>query len=320
MRRSSEPLPDAFYLMGPTASGKTDLAIHLCERFPFQVISVDSSQVYRGMNIGTAKPDQAVLSKTPHRLIDIREPSDTYSVADFCVDALREMKEITASGGIPLLVGGTMFYFRALHNGLSSLPAANQNTRRRLTIEAENVGWPVLHARLEELDAITAAKIEKNDGQRIQRALEIIELSGERPSQLNVIQKRKNIQYNLIKIALTPSDRKVLHQRIACRFGQMLAMGLLDEVSELRNIGALSAEMPVVRSVGYRQVWQYIDGELEYRQMIDSGIAATRRLAKRQLTWLRNQSGITWLDSTSKDLNTAVCRYITSKIMSLEIY
>lgn len=306
--------------MGPTASGKTDLAIRLCERFPFQLISVDSSQVYRGMDIGTAKPDSRVLKKTPHRLIDIRDPSDPYSAADFCADAVREMTKITASGGIPLLVGGTMFYFRALDSGLSSLPAACKVTRQRLEVEAERAGWPMLHARLEKLDPVTAARINQNDGQRIQRALELFELTGERPSELVVRRKGDNIQYNLIKIALSPSDRQVLHKRIALRFEQMLDLGLVDEVCTLRDLGVLTTEMPAMRAVGYRQVWQHLDGEVKYRQMVDSGIAATRQLAKRQLTWLRNQSGVTWLDSTAKGLNSTVCRYISSKILSLGIY
>ena len=320
MKDLPESSPYAVCLMGPTASGKTDLAIRLCERYPFKIISVDSSQVYRGMDIGTAKPDHEVLEKTPHRLIDIRNPGETYSAADFCSDALREMKEITAAGEIPLLVGGTMFYFRALNNGLSSLPPASKLIRQRLDAEAAKVGWPKLHARLEELDSITAARIDKNDGQRIQRALEIFELTGERPSELSVRHKGKSIQYNLIKIVLSPSDRKVLHKKIALRFEQMLSLGLVEEVSKLRANGLLAATMPAARTVGYRQVWQHLDGEIDYSQLVDKGVAATRQLAKRQLTWLRNQSANTWLDSTARGLNSAVYRYISSKFASLGIY
>ena len=291
-------LPPAIFLMGPTGAGKTALAFRLFEQLPVDIVSVDAAQVYRGLDIGTAKPTPAELARVPHRLIDIRDPADPYSAAQFCEDALREMAQIAAHGRIPLLVGGTMFYFRALERGLSALPTADTAVRARLSAEAAQIGWPALHARLAARDPAGALRIEPNDAQRIQRALEIIELTGATPSELNRAERAYVFPYRAVKLALAPQARSVLHERIAARFRDMLARGLIAEVELLQRRGDLTLELPAVRTVGYRQVWQYLTGLLNYNEMSERAIFATRQLAKRQLTWLRHDPTVVWFDST----------------------
>jgi tRNA dimethylallyltransferase len=295
------PLPPAIFLMGPTASGKTALAVSLVERFPLEIISVDSALVYRGMNIGTAKPDAAILARAPHHLLDIRDPTETYSAASFCDDARRLMDDIVARGRVPLLVGGTMLYFRALLKGLDDLPRADAVLRRQLEVEAARRGWPALHADLARIDPLTAARLAPNDSQRIGRALEVFQLTGTPMSAL-LDQAQTALPYRVLQLALIPSDRAVLHQRIAARFDAMLAGGLLDEVNSLRQTYALNPELPAMRAVGYRQAWAYLDGEIDLNGLRERGMAATRQLAKRQLTWLRSWPDAVTLDCLASDL------------------
>ena len=309
-------LPPVVCLMGPTASGKTDLAIHLVERLPLDIISVDSVMVYRGMDIGSAKPDPETLARVPHRLIDIRDPADAYSAAQFRDDALREMAAITAAGRIPLLVGGTMLYFRALLTGLSLLPSADAEIRARLEAEAEVEGWDSLHRRLAEVDAVAAARIHPHDPQRIQRALEVYELTGIPLSQL---QQKESVDqplpYRIVKLAVAPSDRAVLHQRIATRFEQMLDQGLIEEVEGLRKRGDLHLDLPALRAVGYRQVWEFLIGDIDYTEMKERGIIATRQLAKRQFTWLRAERALTILESLDKRLQDKALKYLNETLI-----
>jgi len=293
--------PLAIFLMGPTASGKTALACELSDQFPLDLISVDSALVYRGMNIGTAKPDASTLARYPHALIDIREPSQPYSAADFATDALQAMDQISARGRIPLLVGGTGLYFRALQQGLSDLPDANPALRERLFAEAQQIGWPAMHARLATLDPASAARIGANDAQRLQRALEVIELTG-RP--LSELQQRVRMRFpwRVLKLALLPEDRRVLHARIAQRFDIMLAGGFLDEVKTLRARTNLHADLPAIRAVGYRQAWEHMEGKFDAGEFRDRAIFATRQLAKRQITWLRSDVGARVFDPDREHL------------------
>jgi tRNA dimethylallyltransferase len=295
---SIDQRPLAIFLMGPTASGKTALACELSERFPLELISVDSALVYRGMDIGTAKPDAATLSRYPHALIDIRDPAQPYSAADFRADALLAMQQISARGRVPLLVGGTGLYFRALQQGLSDLPEAAPATRARLFAEAEQIGWPALHARLAGLDPDAARRIGCNDAQRLQRALEVIELTGRPLSELqrDSATGSKGFPWRVLKLALLPADRGVLHERIAQRFDAMLAAGFLHEVRTLRARGDLHADLPAIRAVGYRQAWEHLDGLMDLAEFRDRGVFATRQLAKRQITWLRSDVGARLLD------------------------
>ena len=288
--------------MGPTASGKTALAVHLVEHLPLEIISVDSALVYRGMDIGTAKPDTGTLAAAPHHLLDIRDPAETYSAAAFYGDARHLMAEITARGRVPLLVGGTMLYFRTLVHGLDDLPKADPALRKEIEAEAAARGWPALHAELARVDPVTAARLAPNDSQRIGRALEILRLSG-LPMSTQLQLKSKPLPYRVLQLALLPSDRAVLHQRIAARFDAMLAAGLIDEVKVLRQRGALNADMPSMRAVGYRQAWAYLEGEIDLAQLREQGIAATRQLAKRQLTWLRSWPGAVELDCLAAELH-----------------
>ena len=300
-------LPPAIFLMGPTASGKTGAAVDLISKLPVEIISVDSALVFKDMNIGTAKPDAATLAKAPHHLIDIIEPTSAYSAANFRTDALRLMADITARGNIPLLVGGTMLYFKALQEGLSGLPEANQEVRARLDARAAFIGWPAMHEKLALIDPITAARLEPNDTQRIQRALEVFELTGEAMSALYAKQTREVFPYNLLKIALVPSDRKVLHERIAIRFEQMLKDGFVDEVRALiAKYPSLTPESTSMRCVGYRQALEHLAGEYDVAELRDRGIFATRQLAKRQLTWLRGMKDIVELDCLNTNLNDMV--------------
>jgi tRNA dimethylallyltransferase len=290
-------LPPAIFLMGPTASGKTGLAVELAQRLPVDLISVDSALVYRGMDIGTAKPDTVTLARAPHHLIDIISPTDAYSVAQFRTDALRLMAEITMRGKVPLLVGGTMLYFKALQGGLNSLPPADAVIRASLEREAAEQGWPALHARLAGLDPETAARLEPADAQRIQRALEVHEVTGTPMSRLFSESDKEQLPYRLLKISLLPSDRAILHQCIAERFNSMLALGLVDELNRLRSVyPSLDTAMPSMRCVGYRQAWQYLEGDFNLSALREKGIAATRQLAKRQMTWLRGMDNTETLD------------------------
>lgn len=294
--------PDALFLMGPTASGKTDLAVALAERLPFEIISVDSALIYRGMDIGTAKPDAETLARAPHRLIDICDPIESYSAARFREDALREMEEIRKRGRIPLLVGGTMLYFRALAEGLSNLPSSDPEVRRRLAEEEAERGLEAMHARLESVDPEAAARIHRNDPQRIHRALEVFEISGRSMSELYREQPQAELPFRVHKLIVSPNERTVLHDRIAHRFNAMLEQGFMDEVNALFQRGDLSLDLPSMRAVGYRQAWQYLAGELDWDEMVHRSVVATRQLAKRQFTWLRSEAGATWLDSLDPKL------------------
>ncbi len=296
-------------LMGPTASGKTDLAVKLVEQLPLEIISVDSAMVFIGMDIGTAKPDNETLHRAPHRLIDFLDPAESYSAARFCTDAIREIEDITRSGKIPLLVGGTMMYFRSLLQGLADLPSADETVRNCLVAEAEALGWQEMHKQLAVVDPQAAERIHPNDPQRITRALEVYRLTGVPLSEW--IQKTPPaLPYQPILLGLMPSDRSVLHDRIARRFEQMLKQGLVDEVYQLYMRDDLNIDKPAIRAVGYRQVWQHLSGELDYPTMLNKGIVATRQLAKRQLTWLRSMPNVKNIDCLNKDLAEEVLKIL----------
>ena len=293
--------------MGPTASGKTGAAVYLQSKLPVEIISVDSALVFKDMNIGTAKPDAETLTKAPHHLIDIIEPTNAYSAANFRSDALRLMADITARGKIPLLVGGTMLYFKALQGGLSGLPEANQAVRARLDARAALIGWPAMHEKLALIDPETALRLKPNDAQRIQRALEVFEITGESMSSLFAKQTSEVLPYNLLKIALIPSDRKVLHARIEARFEQMLQASLVDEVKALiAKYPTLTAESTAMRCVGYRQALEHLAADYDLLKLRDRGVFATRQLAKRQLTWLRGMDDTIEIDCLNPDLNRVV--------------
>lgn len=282
--------------MGPTASGKTALAIALRQKLPVDIISVDSALIYRGMDIGTAKPDANEQSLAPHRLIDILDPAFPYSAADFRRDALNAMEEITVAGRIPLLVGGTMLYFKALLEGLSPLPSANSDVRAEIEKKAAEQGWEAIHKELALVDPVAAQRIHPNDPQRLSRALEVYLISGKTMTELTKI-SGESLPYDVYQFAIAPKDRNVLHQRIEARFKQMLTCGFEDEVKSLYERGDLHEDLPSVRCVGYRQMWSYLSGEIDYDEMVYRGICATRQLAKRQITWLRGWNDIHWLDS-----------------------
>ncbi|MDH5424743.1 MAG: tRNA (adenosine(37)-N6)-dimethylallyltransferase MiaA [Gammaproteobacteria bacterium] len=292
----SNDAPFAIAIMGPTATGKTGLAIELIKHLPCEIISVDSTLVYRGMNIGSAKPTAEELAVAPHHLIDIREPQQTYSAADFRHDCLALMNDITSRGKIPLLVGGTMLYYKALQEGLSPLPSADQVVRKKLEAEALNLGRDAMHDRLMQVDPVAAERIHKNDPQRIQRALEIYEITGRPMSALWAEQESEKLNYQLIKIVLFPQDRSVLHQRIETRFKKMLEQGFLQEVEDLKKYNDVSLDLSSMRSVGYRQALEYLEGQYDYPEMIDRGVFATRQLAKRQITWLRKEQNANFYD------------------------
>jgi tRNA dimethylallyltransferase len=308
---SSYKYPFAIFLMGPTASGKTGAAVHLYSKLPIEIISVDSALVFKDMSIGIAKPDVPTLASAPHHLIDMILPTEAYSAANFRNDALRLMAEITARGKIPLLVGGTMLYFKALEGGLSGLPEANQAIRAKLDAEAAQIGWPAMHSKLASIDPETAARLMPNDMQRIQRALEVYEITGETMSGLFAKQTNEALPYKLLKIALVPSDRKVLHARIEARFEQMLKDGFVDEVRALiAKYPNLTPESTSMRCVGYRQALEYLNGDYDATELRDRGVFATRQLAKRQLTWLRGMDDVIELDCLNPDLNSVVLREI----------
>ncbi len=306
-------LPPAIFVMGPTASGKTGLAIELRKHFPVELISVDSALIYRDMDIGTAKPNADELLQAPHRLIDLLDPSEVYSAASFREDALREMQAITKTGRIPLLVGGTMLYYRALEYGIADLPNADTVIRERLDNEAKEHGWDVLHQRLAEVDKTAAKRIHKNDAQRIQRALEVYELTGKPLTQLHEEAKYDACPYNLLKIGLLPEERSWLHERIAQRFDKMLEQGFLEEVKQLYERGDLDSNLPAIRAVGYRQVWEYLSGNIDFNTMRERGIVATRQLAKRQITWLRSEQELIVFNAQEKyfsSVNTRVKAFL----------
>lgn len=286
--------------MGPTASGKTALAAELHRRLPVDVISVDSALIYRGMDIGTAKPTAQELEETPHRLIDIREPSQAYSAADFRKDALREMEQIVANGRIPLLVGGTMLYFKALLEGLSPLPSADLAIRAQIEQKAQELGWDALHQELQQIDPVAAARIHPNDPQRLTRALEVFYISGKSLTELTQV-SGEVLPYNVCQFAIAPVTRELLHQRIEQRFHNMIEAGFESEVRKLLQRGDLNPDLPAMRCVGYRQMWAYLSNEISYDDMLYRGICATRQLAKRQMTWLRGWPEISWLDSDKLD-------------------
>lgn len=293
---NSNNKPTILTLMGPTASGKTALAIELVERHQCEIISVDSALIYREMDIGTAKPSVEEQRRAPHRLIDIRDPSESYSAADFRRDALNEIERILAAGKTPLLVGGTMLYFKALLEGLSPLPTANSEIRAEIAREAETLGWQALHQQLQQIDPVSAQRIHPNDPQRLSRALEVFRISGKSLTELTAV-KSAALPYSVVQFGISPSDRKVLHSAIAARFDIMLQQGFIEEVQALKARGDLHLELPSMRCVGYRQVWQYLDGDYDYDTMVEKSVAATRQLAKRQLTWLRGWADLNWLES-----------------------
>lgn len=310
-------LPPAIFLMGPTTSGKSQIALDIAENFPVEIISVDSAQVYRFMDIGTAKPDQATLSRIPHHLINLIDPDQHYSAAQFRNDALNIMHKITRRGKIPLLVGGTMLYFRALQEGLSSLPPADQNLRLMLENMAGEIGWPSMHQRLAELDQETAARIKPTDSQRIQRALEVCYLTQRPMSEILKTPRQTDFPYRRISIALIPSERSQLHLRIAERFEIMLNCGLIEEVQSIRQqFPLLSIESPSMRSVGYRQTCFYLDDKIDFSELRNMGIAATRQLAKRQLTWLRSMKtdAMQEFDCLTRNLTAQVQRFLQESL------
>ncbi len=300
--------------MGPTASGKTDLAISLCKRFPCDVISVDSALVYRGMDIGTAKPDRDTLARTPHRLIDIREPEESYSAGDFVRDAYREMDEIFAAGRIPLLVGGTMMYFRALTEGIAALPSADGAIRRAIDAEAAEKGWPAMHEELEMVDPEAAQRIKPKDRQRIQRALEVYRSSGKPLSdwQRNSAPARNDVGY--LKVGLNIEPRALLHERIARRLDLMIDGGFIDEMKRLRERPGLKADCPAMRSVGYRQFWQYLEGDYSLEEARDRALFATRQLAKRQITWLRSETKVLLADPLEAGAIDAISGFLAQSL------
>ncbi|HET6806732.1 MAG TPA: tRNA (adenosine(37)-N6)-dimethylallyltransferase MiaA [Frateuria sp.] len=304
--------PLAVFLMGPTASGKTALACALRARFALELVSVDSALVYRGLDIGAAKPDAATLAQHPHALLDLRDPSEPYSAAEFRIDALAAMARIHAQGRVPLLVGGTGLYFRSLQRGLSALPDAAPAIRSRLAGEAATLGWPALHARLAALDPAAAARIGPNDAQRLQRALEVIELTGRPLSEQQTGGIGERFPWRVLKLALLPADRGRLHARIARRFDAMLAAGFLDEVRALRARGDLEPDLPAMRAVGYRQAWEHLEGATDAGTFRDKGIFATRQLAKRQITWLRSELDAHVFDPDRVDLIDRACDALES--------
>ena len=306
--------PPAILLLGPTASGKSAAALALAQHLPAEIVSVDSAQVFRGMDIGTAKSSAAERAAVPHHLIDIVDPTDAYSAAQFRADALRLMREIAARGRVPLLAGGTMLYFKALREGLSALPQADAAVRAAIDAQARERGWPALHAELARIDPATAARLEPADAQRIQRALEVHRVTGRPMSELLGKHEEAPLPYRLVQIALVPSDRAELHRRIQARFEAMLRAGLVNELAGLRARFALHANLPSMRCVGYRQAWEFLEGKITQAELRDRGIYATRQLAKRQLTWLRAMQGLAVVDCLAKDAARLVHEFVAGEL------
>lgn len=309
--------PDAICLMGPTASGKTALAIDFVQHYPCEIISVDSAQIYRGMDIGTGKPDVETLARAPHHLLDILDPAEAYSAADFRQDALTLIQEIRSRGNLPLLVGGTMLYFKVLRDGLAAMPVADAVVRDSIEAQAKAEGWAAIHAELAKVDPESAARIHPNDPQRLQRALEVYRVTGRTLSELHAeeaaqCEQDRKPPFNFVFCAIQPQDRSVLHGKIAERFRQMLADGFVDEVRMLKERGDLNLSIPSMRSVGYKQVWQHLEGDLTYEEMVDRSIIATRQLAKRQLTWLRSWENLQGLSESLKESHSQLLKMATS--------
>jgi len=298
--------------MGPTASGKTALAMALCDALPCDIVSVDSALIYRDMDIGTAKPTQDELQQYPHHLINLRDASESYSAADFCHDALAKISEIRAKNRIPLLVGGTMMYFKSLIEGISPLPSANADIRQAIDSEASELGWQVMHDKLMAIDPVSAERIHPNDPQRLTRALEVYRLTGNTLTQLTQIKGAK-LGGNILQLAITPKERSVLHDRIAQRYQQMIDLGFEQEVLKLKARSDLHHDLPSIRCVGYRQMWQYLEGDFDHKEMIFRGVCATRQLAKRQLTWLRNWPDLHWLTTDDKSNLSQVLSLLEAK-------
>jgi tRNA dimethylallyltransferase len=309
--------PPAILLLGPTASGKTAVAVKLVQTLPCEIISVDSAQIYRGMNIGTAKPDAALLEQAPHHLIDLIDPHESYSAARFRDDALALMREITERDRIPLLVGGTMLYFKALLEGMNDLPEADPMIRLVIDTMAEEEGWPAVHARLKKVDPETAARLEPTDAQRVQRALEVYYLTEKPMSEILKKPKYVYFPYTAIKMSLVPGDRAQLHARIEERFDAMLEAGLVQELEKLREEFPLETTMPSMRCVGYRQAWDFLNGRIGQAELRSQGIAATRQLAKRQLTWLRSMQDLTEFDALAENLDEMVLEYVRRELEAL---
>lgn len=303
------------FLMGPTASGKTQLAMDLHDHLGAEIVSVDSAMIYRDMNIGTAKPDAEELARYPHRLIDLRDPSEAYSAAEFRADALAEIADIHSQGKIPLLAGGTMLYFHALKNGLAKLPEGDADVRARLLAQAQADGWPALHAKLAEVDPVSAERLSPNDSQRLQRALEVHELTGRTLTELWAEQEKQKLPFPVLSMAVMPQERSELHSRIAQRYEIMLKQGFVAEVEALYARGDLDISMPSVRCVGYRQVWEYLEGNWDHATMVEKGIIATRQLAKRQITWLRSWPDLHWLDTHDRNLRDNALKLLDSVII-----
>ena len=310
--------PAAVFIMGPTASGKTDLAIELVKHYPFEIISVDSALVYKGMNIGTAKPSAEELSIAPHKLIDIIDPAQSYSTAGFRTDALAAMADIHSRNKIPLLVGGTMLYHRSLLYGLSELPAADDKIRSRLEAQARLEGAEFMHRKLAEIDPAAAQRIHPNDPQRVQRALEVYEITGKSMTQLQQESQAEVLPWDTYKIIIAPDSRNYLRERIAIRFRQMIAQGFIEEVQTLFARGDLNLSLPSMRAVGYRQVWEYLQGKMSKEQMIEQGITITRQFAKRQMTWLRREKDACWIATEDNNSYQQALNYLAPLLCCLK--
>ncbi len=304
-------IPPVLLIMGPTATGKTELAMALHDALQADILSVDSAQVYRGMDIGTAKPDPALLARCPHHLIDIADPVEPYSAGRFVNDARRQIVSSLERGRLPVLVGGTMLYFRVLQDGIASLPSADEGIRRALDAEAQRSGWPALHARLASIDPEAASRIEKNDAQRIQRALEVYEITGTTISELQRRAAPNEDPWRYLKIGLWPADRAALHASIETRFRRMIDAGLVDEVARLHDRADLTPDLPSIRAVGYRQLWRYLDGESSLDEAIEAAVVATRQLAKRQMTWMRRELDLHLLEVPADGLTERCIDLIT---------
>jgi tRNA dimethylallyltransferase len=306
------PRKPVVLLMGPTGAGKTDLALELAADLPVEIVSVDSAMVYRGMDIGTGKPSADILQQHPHHLVDILDPAQSYSAGQFVRDALRAIGDIHARGRVPLLVGGTMLYFRALRHGLAELPQADPQVRATIDAEAAQQGWPALHAQLTSIDPVAAARIQPNDGQRIQRALEVFRLSGRTMTDLHAATALPDPSLTFASYAWVPGDRERLYQSIAARFETMMAMGLMEEVATLHQRGDLHSRLPAIRCVGYRQLWEHLEGVVSRNQSVENAVLATRHLARRQLVWLRADQQTRWIDALESDARAQMHRYVAA--------